>query len=211
MPRRERLLLRALPDAAEDHGVAQRAGAGRRWRSSRRSARRARASGVSTSARMPSARPGGDRSTKRLQDRQRERRRLAGAGLRAAEQVAAREDVRDRLRLDRRRRGVALGRDGAQDRRDQPELGKGGHVRVAFWMAGAGQRRWSVQAIPRAAEAASHDVGRLGSGGRLECRCPPCALARDQVVISTTNVDSGRPRQARRVQPGRRPAWRPVP
>ena len=39
----------------------------------------------------------------RSSDRQHERRRLAGAGLGDAEQVAARQDRRDRLALDWRR------------------------------------------------------------------------------------------------------------
>ena len=46
-----------------------------------------------------------------LQDRQRERRGLAGAGLREAEQVAPREHVRDRLGLDRRWVDIAFRRD----------------------------------------------------------------------------------------------------
>jgi hypothetical protein len=76
-----------------------------------------------------------------VQDRQGKCRRLAGAGLGAAQQIAAGEEMGDRLNLDRRRRGVVLGADGAQQRRAQAEIGEGGHVMVAFWMAGAGQRR----------------------------------------------------------------------
>ena len=37
------------------------------------------------------------------EDRQRERRRLAGAGLRDADEIVAREDLRDGRRLDGRR------------------------------------------------------------------------------------------------------------
>jgi hypothetical protein len=59
-----------------------------------------------------------------LQDRQRERRRLAGAGARAAEQVAPLEQERNRLRLDRRRVRVALLADGALQRLDQREVGE---------------------------------------------------------------------------------------
>jgi hypothetical protein len=46
---------------------------------------------------------------------------LAGAGLRGAQQVAAREHERDGLRLDRRGRGVAVFGDGAQQRVGQAE------------------------------------------------------------------------------------------
>ena len=59
-----------------------------------------------------------------VQDRQRERRRLAGAGLGDAEQVAAVQNVRDRLGLDRRRRGVILGSKGLEQRRCEAEVGK---------------------------------------------------------------------------------------
>ncbi len=53
-----------------------------------------------------------------VQQRQRERRRLAGAGLGRAHDVAAGQDERDRLGLDRRHRRVALVGDRAlQDRR----------------------------------------------------------------------------------------------
>jgi hypothetical protein len=57
-----------------------------------------------------------------LQQRQRETGGLAGAGLRRAEQVAAGEDHRDGLQLDRRRFGIALVGDGAQQFGDQPEV-----------------------------------------------------------------------------------------
>ena len=43
-----------------------------------------------------------------VERRQHERRRLAGAGLGDAEQVAAGEDGRDRLALDRRRLRIIL-------------------------------------------------------------------------------------------------------
>ena len=64
-----------------------------------------------------------------LQQRQRERRGLAGAGLGGAHDVAAGEHERDRLRLDRRHGRVALVGDGAlQDRReaDRGELERHG-------------------------------------------------------------------------------------
>ena len=76
-----------------------------------------------------------------VQQRQRERRRLAGAGLRRAHDVAPGEDDRDRLRLDRRHRRVALVGDGAlQDRReaDRGEL-EGGSVGVGAGRRGRGR------------------------------------------------------------------------
>ena len=57
-----------------------------------------------------------------LQERQREARGLAGAGLRAAHHVAAGEHERDRLDLDRRRRGVTLLLDGLEQLRAQAQV-----------------------------------------------------------------------------------------
>ena len=51
-----------------------------------------------------------------MQDRQREGRGLAGAGLRDADHVAARHDDRDGLRLDRGRGGVFFFGEGTRDR-----------------------------------------------------------------------------------------------
>ncbi len=63
-----------------------------------------------------------------LQDRQRERGGLAGAGLGDAQKVAARQKMRDRLRLDRRRLMVIFGLESTQERFGQAEIGKGnGH------------------------------------------------------------------------------------
>ena len=59
-----------------------------------------------------------------VQDRQREGRGLAGAGLGDAQQVAAGQDMGDRLRLDRRGRGVALGRERIEQRGGEAEIGK---------------------------------------------------------------------------------------
>ena len=59
-----------------------------------------------------------------VEHRQGEAGGLAGAGLRAAEHVAAHQHGRDRLRLDRRGRAVALLGDGAHDLGRQAELGK---------------------------------------------------------------------------------------
>jgi hypothetical protein len=61
---------------------------------------------------------------KPLQDRQRERRGLAGAGLRAGHQIASREHQGNGLFLDRRRLLVAELADRARERRDQAELFK---------------------------------------------------------------------------------------
>ena len=59
-----------------------------------------------------------------LQHRQREAGGLAGAGLRAAHQVAALQDDGNGLRLDRRRGVVALLANGAQERLGQAEVGE---------------------------------------------------------------------------------------
>ena len=56
--------------------------------------------------------------------RQREARRLAGAGLRAAQHVAAHQHDGDRLRLDRRGMAVAHLVDGAHELVGKPELGE---------------------------------------------------------------------------------------
>ena len=60
-----------------------------------------------------------------LQQRQREAGGLAGAGLGGAEQVAAREDDGDGLRLDGGGFGVALLRDSAKQLGQQPEAFEG--------------------------------------------------------------------------------------
>jgi hypothetical protein len=59
-----------------------------------------------------------------LQDRQRERRRLAGAGLRAGHEIAPCEHQRNGLLLHRRRLLIAELRDRAHERCDQAELFK---------------------------------------------------------------------------------------
>ena len=64
----------------------------------------------------------------RSSERQREGRGLAGAGLGDAEQVAALEDERDRLGLDRRRNGIVLGGERAEQRRRQAEIGEFGQM-----------------------------------------------------------------------------------
>ena len=57
-----------------------------------------------------------------MQRGQRERGRLAGAGLGAAHQVAAGEHRRNGLQLDRRRRLVALGANGAEQRIGEAQI-----------------------------------------------------------------------------------------
>ena len=66
------------------------------------------------------------------------RRGLAGAGLGAAQKIAPGKEMRDRLGLDRRRRGVALGTDRALDRLDQPEVGRSSQVSVSLGWPSAG-------------------------------------------------------------------------
>src|SRR5688500_6130426 len=71
-----------------------------------------------------------------LENRQRERGRLAGAGLGAAKHVAAFQRGRDRLGLDRGSGDVALGIEGAENRLNEP---KGGELHRFFlqdaWVA----------------------------------------------------------------------------
>ena len=101
----QRLDLRAFADAAEDRRVAQRqmpaVGADvlfdlRDQLARRRDHQHAHACAV------------GRRRGQPFEQRQHERRRLAGAGLRDADDVAAGEDHGNRLRLDRRRLDVAF-------------------------------------------------------------------------------------------------------
>jgi hypothetical protein len=56
-----------------------------------------------------------------LQHRQGEPRRLAGAGLRGGEKIAAGENDGNGLRLDRRGLGIALLGDGAEQLGRKPE------------------------------------------------------------------------------------------
>src|SRR5579864_7890557 len=71
------------------------------------------------------------RCAQTLQDRQGKGRGLAGAGLRDAEQVSSREQVWYRLGLDRRRRLIVLGADGALQRLSEREFGK--RVGHCYW------------------------------------------------------------------------------
>ena len=123
-------LLAAHVDAAEDDGGGQPQVPAVGLRSCPRSGWRARASGPGpgrgSCAGVGWPTVGGEP----VQDRQRERRGLAGAGLGDAQEVAAGQDMRDRLRLDRRRRGVALGRQGVEQRGCEAEIGKLGQSSI---------------------------------------------------------------------------------
>ena len=61
-----------------------------------------------------------------VERRQHERRGLAGAGLGDAQQVAAGQDGRDRLRLDRRRHDVIFRRERVEEGLREPEVGEFG-------------------------------------------------------------------------------------
>src|SRR6266851_3085755 len=67
---------------------------------------------------------GGSIRCKQLQDRQRKGGGLAGAGLGDAQQVAAGEEIGDRLRLDRRRHRVALLFERTPNRLDESQVFK---------------------------------------------------------------------------------------
>ncbi len=62
------------------------------------------------------------RGDQALDRRQHERRGLAGAGLRDAEQIIAFQQDRDRLRLDRRGGGIALGLERTDERLGKAEM-----------------------------------------------------------------------------------------
>ena len=68
-----------------------------------------------------------------MQRGQRERGRLAGAGLGTAHQVAPGEHWRNRLQLDRRRRVVALGANGAEQCFGQAEIIESFHEMFSFF------------------------------------------------------------------------------
>ena len=132
-PRRDRLGLRVLADAAEDHGAPQPAAAA--------IGREALADlgGELTGGREDEhprsapgrqGRPGLVALKQGVQQRQRERGGLAGAGLGDAEQIPPGKRRRNRLRLDRRGRLVALRSDRLQEKRVELKRGEargGGH------------------------------------------------------------------------------------
>ena len=110
---RQRLDLGAARDAAENHGAREvqmpaigpeALGDLARELAGRRQDQGAAAPRLGTAPRRGEA----------LEHRQREGRRLAGARLRDAAEVLAGKDMRDGLRLDRRRRDVLLGRERLQ-------------------------------------------------------------------------------------------------
>ena len=68
-----------------------------------------------------------------MQDRQREGGGLAGAGLGDADDVAAGENDRNGLRLDRRRRVVFLFGQRAQDGLGEAEVIKSGQCKIFLW------------------------------------------------------------------------------
>ena len=112
--------LRVLVDAAKDDGMAQAEMAAigpeagvdlNRELARRREDQGARAAMVGADAVFGET----------LEQRQAERRGLAGAGLGDAQQVAAGQQRRDGADLDRRRRGVVLGRERAQKRLGKAE------------------------------------------------------------------------------------------
>ena len=117
----ERLLLRPLPDAAEDDRVPERevpAVGPKAVADLRRELARRRDHEDPDGPPAPGV-VGGLLERQPLEDRQRERRRLAGAGLGDPEQVAAGQHDGDGLRLDGRRLGVALLADGLKERVDE--------------------------------------------------------------------------------------------
>ena len=121
----ELLLLGADRDAAEDGGDAQVRGHAvsrqRRVNLERELTRRHE----HQAARL--ARPGRTAAANEqaIDHRQAERGGLAGAGLRARQQVAAAEDDRDRRELDRRGRGVAQPGERMRERGREPESDEG--------------------------------------------------------------------------------------
>ena len=118
--------LRLLADAAEDHRRAQpempAVGAEAVTDLDRQLAGR----GQHQAARGPALERSPSRAIARggkaLQDRQRESGGLAGAGLGDAQQIAAGQQIGDRLRLDRRRHGVAFLGERATERLDQRQV-----------------------------------------------------------------------------------------
>ena len=112
------------------------------------------------------------------EDGQRERRRLAGAGLRLAEQVGATEDDRDGLRLDGRGRLVAhVVARRRRRRRSSPssaKLGRG--CRLQTW-----ELRCRVRPVPISEEgrAMYAECAVTGTGFSAGAASASCAAARD--------------------------------
>ena len=159
----ERRDLRPLLDAAEDHGMAERQvfrigaqlladldGELARRRQDQRAGRRG-------------WRAGGERQP--VQDRQHEGRRLAGAGLRDAQDVAPLELGGDRPRLDRRRVGVAARRTARRIGSARPKSAKFSiSKRGPFWCGASGP-------VPvRAGTCAPAERGSAGVSGSVFSR-----------------------------------------
>ncbi len=120
---RQCLDLRHLPDAAEHDGLAQARMAAIGGEAGADLGRELAGRGEDQDpAGLGAGAPRHGRET--LQDRQHEGCGLAGAGLGAADQIAALQDDRDRRHLDRGRRFILLVADGAQQRLDQLEISK---------------------------------------------------------------------------------------
>ncbi len=120
-PLRQRADLGAVRHAAEDDGDVERQAGREVAEALRRSGWRARASARARERAPPPRGAGRLSAIRRLQDRQREGRRLAGAGLGDADQVASVHQDGNGLGLDGRRLGVAhLGQRG-DERRGEAE------------------------------------------------------------------------------------------
>jgi hypothetical protein len=83
---------------------------------------------------------------KMVQNRQRERRRLAGARLRDANEIAAREYVRDGFRLDRGRGFVFFVFESLRDGRGKAEVLKRGQWSNFLQAIEAGESEWTAAA-----------------------------------------------------------------
>ncbi len=120
----QRFLLRTDIHAAEHHGRAQRRLLAVALDALEDLVREfARGRQDQRAHRMPGGRSAGvGQRHEAMQDRDRERRRLAGAGLGGAHDVAARHHHGNRLRLDGRRGGIAGFGDGLQQQGVQPEI-----------------------------------------------------------------------------------------
>jgi len=108
-----------LADAAEDHGVTERrvaAVAREAFGDLRRELTRGREDERLRLAAERGARAAREAREQVVEDRQRERGGLAGAGLRDAEDIAVRKRGRDRLCLNRRGALVAIGDERVEDR-----------------------------------------------------------------------------------------------
>ena len=102
-----------------------------------------------------------------VERRQHERRGLAGAGLGDAEQIAALQDDRDRLGLDRRGDRVILGGKRAEERRREAEIGKFGQNKNPICVDRTRERATSNQGfgwaprVKRRAFKLDRDAGRV--------------------------------------------------